>query len=266
MAQCQFLTMLCLNRVLLTTAQTHELPKQIESFQNLKELHFLNCPEIISNWPASFCISKVEKLALSDYTTIPKHFFEYFKNLSSLFMCICDSRNCNGCNINLDICDCHGCNSGFENSDTDDDCVDYYCRHLKSLHIDYIEHAVLRTLNNGILEDLMIRSGEPDEENWQFNTLLQFNKLLRFSCRVHAEHSLWKFITKSEMPTLQSFEYSNDEFQKKHQLTILKSIESITSLKSIYLELHFEQNSFTFLQKIIGILKKPCTTRRPFFA
>lgn len=265
---CHLLTKLSLHYVKLTAGQAQEFQHQFESLQNLKELHFSQCPEIIRNWPPSVCVSNVEKLAVNGYSEIPKHFFEYFKNLSSFFMVFDFLNHSHSFNEiaasirNLPKME----NLALEVWDISFTPL-FKLPHLKSLSMwcggDIIKYSTMRKLSdNGIIENLWIRCG-----SLRGNCPpLQFNRLRHLTCRAHTEYSLWKFLTRSQMPALQSLHYSNDDFQfteKDHQNPILKFFESKITVSSIYLELFFEGMPFAFLQKIIEILKKPCTPKRP---
>lgn len=276
----QYLTTLCIHWGRLTNKQTKELQHLIESLKNLKELRLRDCPKIVQNWPSSLCISKVEKLAVSGYTEIPEHFFEYFGNLSSLYVDFSSSCCSRHCYPNVCDCDNHIVSSvrklpKLENLALKVDGVHstfwFELPHLKSLYIccggEFLGHSTMQTLsNNDIIEDLTIR-GASVKRNFP---PLQFNELRRLTCLAHTEHVLWKFFTKSQMPALKSFYWTNDDFvfdKEIHQDPILKLIKSKTGLNSIYLQQHVcLYMPFAFLQQIIGILKKPCTPKRPFLS
>lgn len=124
-----------------------------------------------------------------------------------------------------------------------------------------IKYSHMKKLSENI-KDLRIRNGDFNDNVKP----LKFNNLRHLTCRAHTEHGLWKYLTKSQMPTLQSLEYSNDDFQfteEDHQAPLLKFIESKTSLESVFLINFFECLPFGFFQQIIGILEKTCTPKRP---
>lgn len=280
-------------------AETEALKDRIENSQDIKELKLFRCTGILSNWPAALRENtKVEKLALCANTSISRHFFEYFRNLSSL------SIDFDFCKWQIEdyvmIFDLIG-NSleHLEIIDKDHDCNDYQSiavliseklpnlrslafngtltessmfiirlPHLKCLKIAavytvYLElNSLMRTLSDiSIVEDLTITSGFFADEATHLPPL-RFQRLqcLRLNWLEEHDYNLLEAITRSHMPEIHSFAISCNDFEEINGL--LKFLDSKKSFQTI--RLSFGRKELTFLREIIEILIKPCMPKRPF--
>lgn len=307
MAECKYLKTLRISNLHFARNQTHELQDQIERFQNLKELIFLQCHGITNTWCAvSKSHSKIDKLSLScAFDRITSHFFEYFKNLSSFTIELHPKimtwnigdfakmfNNNSHClqHLKLDgVSDLHGYESiGKMITDklqklesvslkfelTDKSKIFIEIPHLKFLEI-YAGERNIRSINSvlrkladiGIIEELKVLGFGFDDEDDNIPPLI-FNNLKSICCDVPKNVSgFLKSMTKSRMPTLQSFDLYEMETTEKNRHDLLRFIESKICLNAIWLSLVtcYEDDTFCllFLRQLIEILKKPSTPQRP---
>lgn len=290
----QYLKTLRYNNFKFTIDDTAALQNRIEMFQNLKELDIMGCTGITNNWPPTLKgISRIEKLALSATNVINPHFFEHFRNLSSLtvdffrttwhavdlektfdligncleHLIIQDKYNSvkepvyksmvtliNDKLPKLKCLELEGGSAAGSN-----------LPHLKFLRIYSRElslniNLLLQTLSdNEIIQELSIHGGFFTEDD----TPLVFNHLQCFRLIYpQSKCNLLKALTRSNMPVIHSVALHFIKFDEIDDL--IKFVESKKTLKSIYLDFteditHIQLGLF---EKIIKILSS--TPKRSF--
>lgn len=136
--------------------------------------------------------------------------------------------------------------------------------HLKSLEIHdgrrRINSALQKLSDKQAIEKLTIQYG--DFENADVEPII-FNKLtcLRLC---GPSGNLFSFV-KAEMSAIQTLNMGIYDRTEMLQNDLMKFIESKKSLKSIALLYNnANQLRFVLIRQIIGILKEPCTPKRPF--
>lgn len=296
MGHCRFLRSLQFKLFDFNIHEIDALKDQIEKLEDLKELKLVGCTGIVSDWPAALKnVSKVKKLTLGTISSISRHFFEYFRNLTSL------SIDFDYCKWQIDdfmmVFDLLSNSLGhLEISDKDCDFNDYKSvseliteklpnlknvifngifrestmfiirlPNLKGLKIFATDQLysdlspVMQTLSDiGTVEDLQLISGFFVDKG----TPLNLNRLqcLSLDCLDEYGYSLLEAITRSHTPEFHSFEYRCSKIEEIDGL--LKFLDSKKTFKTI--RLSFEGKELAFLRPIIEILTKPCWPMRPF--
>lgn len=277
-----------------TFDETHGLQKIIEQFRNLKELNLLGSTGITNNWlPTLNAHAKVDKLTLTAKNKISDHFCRNFKNLCTLtvdfdyYTAWCtwdlarifnDNRNSLthlklshlyfmkqyegvGALIADKLPKLDALAIGIRLIDKSHRLIEL--PHLKSLeihcqHYEISINPLLRTLSdNGVIKELRICNGVFDDEDMSTSPL-HFNELQRFCCNdPNSMSTFLKFMTRSQMPAIHSFELT--QFETDESNNLLRFIEAKVTLK--FIRLYFKNILppvlVEFFRQIIGILKKP---------
>lgn len=299
---CQNVTSVFLNNLTFTPNDTHALKHQMEMLKNLKELELSECLGIIGSWPMSLeSPSPVEKLTIVGVDKFSDNFFEYFKNLSSLaveFHITSDwsaddlakvfDVNGHGLKrlalkflefvrgyetVGLLIIDKLLNLESFELNITYSADLEYMVAlpYLKSLTILCIRetsiNALLRSISdNGKMEKLKIVRGYFDIEDENASPLT-FSKLL--SCDWgYQQGGMSNFLstmTKADMPAIQCIRLHCFTVEETHGLLALLESKKTLKMLGIALSHDYEDDlfPFSFWNRLIAILKEPCTPKRP---
>lgn len=264
--------------------QTQALQKQIERFQDLKELKFLNCYGVVEKWPGLLKrVSKVETLHLSKEHPTFDNFFDYFKNLTSLsinFETIYHKWQVHDLGKifdNIGHCLRHLNLHSLENVQgyqsiatlmtakllkldklelhfklTEDTQVLFELPHLKFLDIRckfWSINSLLRKLSDDqIIEELRISNGRLD---FQYIDPLQysFDNLKSFYCQLTANLSVSNFMeimtTNSFMPVIHTIELNSiTDIGNRNLYNIMEFVLEKKTLKLV--ELSFASGGFIF--------------------
>lgn len=254
---------------------------------SLDKLDFRSCSGLLNNWGRTKfkSISTVKKLSLSATNEISGHVFEHFWKLETITIDVCDCNAAWQIDNFAKIFDLHrliGYESvgrlitkklpkleslglGFQLKDN----AEYMTElpQLRLLHINCDGRSIsslLRTLNNGIIEMLIIEHAKFDSEDENATPLI-FNKLQRLA--IYSTENMPNILitmTKSQMPVINLVRTHDLKCTQSHLNEILKFIDSKTTLRLIQLNFDNPVALVEFFRQLINILKKPCTPRRLF--
>lgn len=283
----------------LKSFEVKALQDQIAMLHNLKELDLYG-GGFTKYWPAPAALKgfpSVDKLSLTATDEITAHFGRYFQNISSLTI---DLDHCQWDQDDFAmIFDQVGSSLDYLKIFHANDYIDFQqslamlitmrLPKLKSLaYVDRTEtddgteflielpqlkflrirlncestNSILQTLsNNGVIEFLQIQEGRYDEDFKAPELPLHSLQTLILTEFIGIS-KLLKVLTTSEMPALHSF-VSFIEMEDIYDF--LRFVESKNRLKTIHIFIEEEvQRQSKFLERIIAILRKPCSPERPF--
>lgn len=298
--QCPYLKLLQFRGCQFAPGETRKLSEQIEKFQNLIEFNLFGSPGITNNWPATLNgPSKVDRLSLTADTKINVHFFEHFRNLSSLTIDFSNGKwpaNCPQVIFNtIGHCLEHLGIIGTPrtavrknyNVPTFQTLIEKLPK-LKSISFTgtlsestkfLIEMPQMKFLNitkrwdnqDSLLQTLSANDNieeltfpgywcKPHDHNdAMYATPLIFSRLQKLSCSSYPRMEL---LVRSQMPVIHSLVLKHIyEYDIKGLLTFL---ETKKTLKTVCLEFAWTFNVRSIVLRIVEILKVPCTPKRPF--
>lgn len=127
-------------------------------------------------------------------------------------------------------------------------------------------NELLRSLSdNGIIEKLKIFGGyfDIEEEN---KSPLTFNKLQRFDwgCQHGGKANFLSAMTRAEMPAIQCIRLDSIDEETHGLLALLESKKSLATIGISFCKDHVE-DLILFWNRLIVILKQPCTPKVPLF-